>query len=235
MIGLAIKVYDPEHLLGDDETVGVTCVMVPHDLPGVHSGTRHLPMNTVFMNGPTWGNDVFIPMDQVIGGQDMLGKGWTMLLECLSIGRSISLPALAAGAGKVASLATGSYACVREQFGRSISEFEGVQEALEPVAGYSYMMDAARLLTTSMLDRGVRPAVPSALLKYRNTDLMRSGDQPRHGRGGRARRHYGAAQFHGAHLPGCTYRHHGGGGQYPHPQPDGLRPGRHPLPSLYRR
>ena len=173
IIGLAIKVYDPEHLLGDDETVGVTCVMVPHDLPGVHSGTRHLPMNTVFMNGPTWGNDVFIPMDQVIGGQDMLGKGWTMLLECLSIGRSISLPALAAGAGKVASLATGAYACVREQFGRSISEFEGVQEALEPVAGYSYMMDAARLLTTSMLDRGVRPAVPSALLKYRNTDLMR--------------------------------------------------------------
>jgi acyl-CoA dehydrogenase len=159
IIGLAIKVYDPEHLLGDDETIGVTCVMVPHDLPGVHSGTRHLPMNSVFMNGPTWGNDVFIPMDQVIGGQDMLGKGWTMLLECLSIGRSISLPALAAGAGKVASLATGAYSCVREQFGRSISEFEGVQEALEPVAGYSYMMDAARLLTTSMLDRGVRPAV----------------------------------------------------------------------------
>jgi acyl-CoA dehydrogenase len=173
LIGLAIKVYDPQHLLGDDETIGVTCVMVPHDLPGVNSGTRHLPMNSVFMNGPTWGNDVFIPMDQVIGGQDMLGKGWTMLLECLSIGRSISLPALAAGAGKVASLSTGAYSCVREQFGRSINEFEGVQEALEPIAGYSYMMDAARLLTTSMLDRGVRPAVPSALLKYRNTDLMR--------------------------------------------------------------
>ena len=173
IIGLAIKVYDPEQLLGDNENIGVTCVMVPHDLPGVHSGTRHLPMNSVFMNGPTWGNDVFIPMDQVIGGQAMLGKGWTMLLECLSIGRSISLPALAAGAGKVASLATGAYAGVREQFGRSISQFEGVQEALEPIAGYSYMMDAARLLTTSMLDRGVRPAVPSALLKYRNTDLMR--------------------------------------------------------------
>lgn len=173
IIGLAIKVYDPEGLLGDEEVVGVTCVMVPHDLPGVHSGTRHLPMTSVFMNGPTWGNDVFIPMDQVIGGQAMLGKGWTMLLECLSIGRSVSLPALAAGAGKVASLSTGAYSAVREQFGRSISQFEGVQEALEPIAGYSYMMDAARLLTTSMLDRGVRPAVPSALLKYRNTDLMR--------------------------------------------------------------
>lgn len=173
LIGLAIKVYDPDHLLGGDANIGVTCVLVPRDTEGVHAGARHLPMNTVFMNGPTWGNDVFIPMDQVIGGQKMLGKGWTMLLECLAIGRSISLPALGTGAGKVASLATGSYALVREQFGRSISQFEGVQEALEPIAGYTYMMDAARLLTAGMLDRGVRPAVPSAVLKYRNTDLMR--------------------------------------------------------------
>lgn len=173
LIGLAIKVYDPEHLLGEQEDIGVTCVLVPADAEGVHAGARHLPMNTVFMNGPTWGTDVFIPMNQVIGGQDMLGKGWTMLLECLSIGRSISLPALGTGAGKLASLATGSYAYTREQFGRSISQFEGVQEALEPIAGYTYMMDAARLLTSGMLDRGVRPAVPSAVLKYRNTDLMR--------------------------------------------------------------
>jgi len=147
--------------------------MVPRDTDGVNAGARHLPMNTVFMNGPTWGTEVFIPMEQVIGGQDMLGKGWKMLLECLSIGRSISLPALGTGAGKLASLATGSYAYTREQFGRSISQFEGVQEALEPIAGYTYMMDAARLLTAGMLDRGVRPSVPSAVLKYRNTDLMR--------------------------------------------------------------
>lgn len=173
LIGLAIKVYDPDKLLGDQDDIGVTCVMVPRETEGVNAGARHLPMNTVFMNGPTWGTEVFIPMDQVIGGQDMLGKGWTMLLECLSIGRSVSLPALGTGAGKVASLATGSYALTREQFGRSISQFEGVQEALEPIAGYTYMMDAARLLTAGMLDRGVRPAVPSAVLKYRNTVLMR--------------------------------------------------------------
>jgi len=174
VIGLAIKVYDPDLLVGDHENVGITCVLVPADLAGVNSGSRHLPMNAVFMNGPTWGEEVFIPMDQVIGGQDMLGKGWSMLLECLSIGRSISLPAMGAGAGKLASLSAGSYACIREQFGRSISQFEGVQEALEPIAGYTYMMDAARLMTASMLDRGVRPSVPSAVLKYRNTDLMRT-------------------------------------------------------------
>jgi len=173
LIGLAIKVYDPDRLLGDEEIVGVTCVLMPRELEGVNAGARHLPMNTVFMNGPTWGNEVFIPMQQVIGGQAMLGKGWTMLLECLSIGRSISLPALATGAGKLACLATGAYAVTREQFGRSISQFEGVQEALEPLAGHTFQMNAARLLTAGMLDRGVRPAVPSALLKYRNTALMR--------------------------------------------------------------
>ena len=173
LIGLAIKVYDPQQLLGQQEQIGVTCVLVPRDLPGVNIGTRHLPMDTAFMNGPTWGNDVFIPMDFVIGGQSRLGQGWTMLMECLAIGRSISLPALSTGAGKLVSLAVGSYSRVREQFGRPISRFEGVQEALEPIAGYTYMMDAARLLTASMLDRGVRPAVPSALLKYRSTDLMR--------------------------------------------------------------
>ncbi|MDN3640139.1 acyl-CoA dehydrogenase [Simiduia curdlanivorans] len=173
LIGLAIKVYDPDKILGNATDIGVTCVLIPRTTEGVNSGARHLPMNTVFMNGPTWGTNVFIPMDQVIGGQAMLGKGWTMLLECLSIGRSISLPALGAGAGKLACLASGSYAFTREQFGRSISQFEGVQEALEPMAGFTYMMDAARLLTAGMLDRGIRPAVPSALLKYRNTDLMR--------------------------------------------------------------
>ncbi|MFN2329127.1 MAG: acyl-CoA dehydrogenase [Chromatocurvus sp.] len=174
LIGLAIKVYDPEHLISDEEAIGVTCVLVPRALDGVNAGARHLPMNTVFMNGPTWGTEVFIPMDQVIGGQDMLGKGWTMLLEALSIGRSISLPAMGTGAGKMASLSSGAYAYVREQFGRSISQFEGVQEALEPIAGNTYMMNAARLLTAGMLDRGIRPSVPSAVLKYRNTDLMRT-------------------------------------------------------------
>ena len=173
LIGLAIKVYDPDNLLGNGHELGVTTVMIPSDTEGVNHGPRHLPMNTVFMNGPTWGEDVFIPLDQVIGGREMIGQGWRMLLECLSIGRSISLPALGTSGGKMACATTGAYAAVREQFGRSISEFEGVQEAMEPMAGYTWMMDSARIFTAGMLDRGVKPSVPSALLKYRNTDLMR--------------------------------------------------------------
>ncbi|MCC5885850.1 MAG: acyl-CoA dehydrogenase [Gammaproteobacteria bacterium] len=173
LIGLAIKVFDPDDLLGRGRELGVTAVMVPSDTPGVNHGPRHMPMNTVFMNGPTWGEDVFIPMEQVIGGEAMIGEGWKMLLERLSIGRSISLPALGVAGAKMACLTTGAYAEVREQFGRSISNFEGVQEALEPMAGYTWMMDAARIFTAGMVDRGGKPSVPSALLKYRNTDLMR--------------------------------------------------------------
>ena len=174
LIGLAIKVYDPERLLqGESAEPGVTCVMIPSDLDGVHSGVRHLPLDSVFMNGPTWGEDVFIPLDFVIGGAEMIGKGWVMLLEVLSIGRSISLPALATSSGKMSCLSVGAYAAVREQFGRSIAEFEGVQEALESIAGHTFLMDCARQFTASMLDRGERPSVPSALLKYHNTGLMR--------------------------------------------------------------
>ncbi|HCB39209.1 MAG TPA: acyl-CoA dehydrogenase [Gammaproteobacteria bacterium] len=173
LIGLAIKVEDPNGLLGADHPMGVTCVLIPSDTDGVHQGDRHLPMNQAFMNGPTWGEDVFIPMEQIIGGQERIGQGWIMLLECLSVGRAISLPALSTGAGKHCCLTTGAYAAIRQQFGRSIAEFEGVQEALEPIAGDTYMMDAARRLTAAMLDRGIKPAIPSALLKYRNTELMR--------------------------------------------------------------
>jgi len=236
LIGLAIKVYDPEGLLGDEHDLGVTTVMVPADTEGVHHGPRHLPMNTPFMNGPTWGHDVFIPLDQVIGGRDMVGQGWRMLLECLSIGRSISLPGLGTSAGKMACLTTGSYAAVREQFGRSISDFEeGVQEAMEPMAGYTWMMDSARIFTAGMLDRGVKPSVSlrrPAEIPQHGPDADRG--KQRHGRGRRPRCHPWAAQLPGAHLPGHSHRHYGGGREHPDPQPDGLRPGRYPLPPLHR-
>ncbi len=173
LIGLAIKVIDPEGLLGDKKELGVTCVLVPNNLPGVIQGQRHLPMNTVFMNGPTKGDNVFVPMEHVIGGATMIGKGWSMLIELLSIGRSVSLPALSVGAGKYVCLTTGAYAAIRKQFGHSIARFEGIEEALEPIAGYTYMMDAARRFTASMLEQKINPAIPSAILKYRNTELMR--------------------------------------------------------------
>lgn len=174
ILGLAFKAYDPDGLLGENKDLGITCALVPTDLAGIKIGSRHLPLNAVFMNGPTWGEDVFIPFEFIIGGQEGIGLGWRMLMNCLSVGRSISLPALSAGAGKSVSMTTGAYAKIRSQFGTAIGEFEGVQEALVQIGGLTYLMDAARQFTAGLVDQGLKPAVPSAMLKYHNTEMMRT-------------------------------------------------------------
>ena len=173
LLGLAFKLYDPEHLLGNQEDIGITLALIPTTHPGVNIGRRHLPANIPFQNGPNSGKDVFIPMDWVIGGQDKIGQGWRMLMECLSDGRGISLPALSTGAGKLASRTTGAYARIRRQFNMPIGEFEGVQEVLARIAGLTYMMDASRVLTLTALDQGEKPSVITAIIKYHLTESMR--------------------------------------------------------------
>jgi acyl-CoA dehydrogenase len=173
LLGLAFRLFDPDHLIGQEEDVGITLALIPTNTPGVNIGTRHNPMNVPFQNGPNWGKDVFIPMDWVIGGTKRCGEGWRMLMDCLAAGRSISLPALSVGAGKLASRATGAYARIRKQFRLPIGRFEGVEEPLARIAGYTYFMDAARTLTARGLDAGEQPAVASAIVKYQLTEHMR--------------------------------------------------------------
>lgn len=174
VLGLAFKLYDPDHLLGDQEELGITCALIPTNTPGIDIGNRHYPLNASFQNGPNRGKDVFIPIDWIIGGQEQAGQGWRMLMECLAAGRSISLPALSTGAGKLVSRSTGAYARVRKQFKTPIGKFEGVEEALARIAGTSYMMDATRSLTATAIDLGESPSVISAIAKYSLTESMRS-------------------------------------------------------------
>lgn len=173
VLGLAFKAFDPDGLLGEQADLGITCALIPVNTPGVDIGRRHNPMSGAFMNGPNSGKDVFIPMDWVIGGQAGVGNGWRMLMESLSAGRGISLPSLGTAAGKFAARQTGNYARVRKQFRLPIGKFEGVEEALARIGGITYMMDAARVLTTAALDMGEKPSVVSAILKYHNTEGMR--------------------------------------------------------------
>ena len=173
LLGLAFKAHDPEHLLGDKEDLGISLALIPTDTPGVEIGRRHLPLGAAFMNGPNSGKDVFIPLDYLIGGQDMLGKGWMMLMNCLSVGRSISLPAVGTGAAKFTSLVTGQYAQVREQFNVPLAAFEGIQEALARIGGNAWLMDSARMLTANAVDLGEKPSVLSAILKYHLTERGR--------------------------------------------------------------
>jgi acyl-CoA dehydrogenase len=173
VLGLAFKLYDPDHLVGDKEELGITCALIPTDTPGVEIGARHFPLNQAFMNGPNRGRDVFIPLGWIIGGPKRAGQGWRMLMECLAAGRSISLPALATGAGKLVSRATGAYSRVRKQFKTPIGRFEGVEEVLARMAGLTYMMDATRTLTAAAVDLGESPSVVSAVVKYHLTETMR--------------------------------------------------------------
>ncbi|MGH8352618.1 MAG: acyl-CoA dehydrogenase, partial [Pseudomonas sp.] len=173
LLGLAFKAYDPEHLLGEQEDLGISLALVPTDTPGVAIGRRHLPLGAAFMNGPNSGQDVFVPLDCLIGGQAMLGKGWMMLMNCLSVGRSISLPAVGTGSAKYCSLVSGQYTQIREQFNLPLAAFEGIQEALARIGGNAWLMDSARLLTASAVDQGEKPSVLSAILKYHLTERGR--------------------------------------------------------------
>ncbi|MGH1542087.1 MAG: acyl-CoA dehydrogenase [Arenicella sp.] len=173
LLGLAFKAYDPDGLLGDKEELGITCALVPTNHKDVSIGRRHYPLNAAFQNGPNWGEDVFIPMSWVIGAEEGVGRGWRMLMGCLSAGRGISLPATGVCASKMAVRMTGAYARIREQFGISINKFEGIDEALARMGGLTYMMESARLLTLAGLDIGEKPAIVSAIAKYYLTEGAR--------------------------------------------------------------
>jgi acyl-CoA dehydrogenase len=173
LIGLAVKLKDPDNLLGKGEEPGITCVLVPANTPGVALGRRHNPMGSPFYNCPTKGKDVIVSVDQIIGGADGAGRGWQMLMECLAAGRSISLPSQSAGGTKGLLRLVSAYSVIRRQFGLPIGKFEGIEEPLARITGLVYLMEAARITTTAAVDQGIKPAVVSAIAKFNQTELAR--------------------------------------------------------------
>jgi len=173
VVGLAFRMFDPDRLLGGEVDIGITCALIPHDVPGIEIGRRHLPLNQPFQNGPVHGHDVFVPLDCIIGGVQMAGHGWRMLVEQLSVGRCISLPSIATGGAKIGTFATGAYARIRRQFNQPVGRFEGVEQVIARMTAHTYIMDAARSVTIAAIDSGARPAVPAGILKYHVTELGR--------------------------------------------------------------
>jgi acyl-CoA dehydrogenase len=174
VVGLAFVLRDPDRLLGDKDEIGITCALLPADLPGIETGPRHDPLGVPFLNGPTYGKDVFAPLDMIIGGSQNAGIGWRMLMETLAAGRGISLPSLAVGCAQLATRVVTAYANVREQFGLPIGRFEGIEEPVARIGGRTYIMDAARRLTLGAIDEGQKPAVISAIVKRYLTEGMRA-------------------------------------------------------------
>lgn len=173
VIGLAFRLLDPEHLLGSADEIGITLALIPANHPGVEIGRRHSPANQAFMNGPTRGRDVFIPLTWIIGGRDYAGRGWSMLMNALAAGRGISLPAMGTTAAKQMARVSFQYAAIRQQFHVPIGKLEGVEEMLARIAGHAYTLEAARRLTCIGLDQGEQPGVVSAIMKYSSTERMR--------------------------------------------------------------
>ncbi|MEJ0036332.1 MAG: acyl-CoA dehydrogenase [Gammaproteobacteria bacterium] len=173
VVGLAFRLFDPDKLLGEGVDRGITCALIPRGTAGITIGRRHFPLNIPFQNGPIQGRDVFVPLDFIIGGEKMIGQGWRMLVEQLSVGRCISLPSNATGGAKAATWASGAYGRIRRQFNMPVGKFEGVEAVLARMAGLTYTMDAARSVTAGAIDGGEKPSVPSAMLKYHVTEMSR--------------------------------------------------------------
>ncbi|MBS0289468.1 MAG: acyl-CoA dehydrogenase [Proteobacteria bacterium] len=173
VFGLAFKLYDPNHLLFDKIEVGITLCLIPTNHPGVQIGQRHFPLNMAFMNGPIRGKDVFVPIEWIIGGAKMAGSGWRMLMECLSAGRGISLPALSTATGMLSLRMTSAYCAIRKQFSVSIGTFEGIEQPLARIAGLTYLLQATRSLTACGVDQGFKPSVATAIAKYHMTEMAR--------------------------------------------------------------
>ncbi len=173
LIGLAFRLQDPDGLIGDTEDYGITCALIPRSTKGLEIGRRHLPVGDAFLNGPIKGDGIFVPLDSIIGGQEMAGKGWRMLVNCLSVGRAVTLPTTGSVISKRCTLGTSSYANLRSQFGVNIAKFEGVQKPLARMAGLTYIIEAASIQTIQSIDDGNKPSVPSAILKYHCTEMAR--------------------------------------------------------------
>jgi acyl-CoA dehydrogenase len=173
LIGIALQVFDPENVLGRGDTLGMTVAIVPARHPGVHVGRRHLPCGAAFSNGPTRGEDVFIPLAWVIGGEAMVGRGWWMITECLATSRAIALPGCAAAGTKAMLRVSTAYGHIRRQFGFPIAKMEGLEEPLARMAETAYVNEACRAVIAAMVDRGEKPSALSALVKYQTTERLR--------------------------------------------------------------
>lgn len=182
LIGLAIDVYDPDGLLGDDypyanptnKQVGITVALLEREHKGIEIGNRHMTSGVGFMNGPIRGRDVHIGFDQVIGGKEYLGKGWVMLMSCLGVGRAVSLPATSNAGMEFTTLYTLLYAGMRKQFNLPIAQMEGVIEKLSNSVYLHFINTATKNLANTLVDDGENPAVASAMVKYASTNDVRT-------------------------------------------------------------
>lgn len=171
LMGIAFNLKDPDNILQNKKS-GITLALLERGHDGLIQETHHNPLNAGFPNGTIKG-EFYINPDQVIGGDENIGNGWKMLMDCLSAGRGISLPATANASSKVATFGMINYVKVREQFKMSLSNMEAIQEKINSMVFNTWIIQSGVSMTNDILDNGNSPAVISAIMKQQCTERGR--------------------------------------------------------------
>jgi len=171
LMGIAFNLKDPDNILQNKKS-GITLALLERGHDGLIQETHHNPLNAGFPNGTIKG-EFYINPDQVIGGHENIGNGWKMLMDCLSAGRGISLPATANASSKVATFGMINYVKVREQFKMSLSNMEAIQEKINSMVFNTWIIQSGVCMTNDILDNGNSPAVISAIMKQQCTERGR--------------------------------------------------------------
>ncbi len=171
LMGIAFNLKDPDNILQNKKS-GITLALLERGHDGLIQETHHNPLNAGFPNGTIKG-EFYINPEQVIGGHENIGNGWKMLMDCLSAGRGISLPATANASSKVATFGMINYVKVREQFKMSLSNMEAIQEKINSMVFNTWIIQSGVCMTNDILDNGNSPAVISAIMKQQCTERGR--------------------------------------------------------------
>jgi acyl-CoA dehydrogenase len=172
LIGIAFNVEDPNKLLKNNKS-GISVALVENSQPGLLQLTRHNPNNAGFPNGTIKGT-ICIDCDQIIGGKDKIGDGWKMLMECLAVGRGVSLPATANGSSKYITHSIMNYINIRKQFNMNISNMEAVREKFIDMYLNTWIIHTSVNFTNHILDTGSTPSVITAIMKQQTTERART-------------------------------------------------------------
>ena len=172
LIGIAFNLKDPNGLLTNKRT-GITLALISNAENGLRKDTYHNPNNAGFPNGTIKGT-IYIDPKNVIGGEDNIGEGWKMLMECLAVGRGVSLPASASGTSKYTTLSIMNYVNIRTQFNMPIGNMEAVREKFIDMYINTWIIHASVKFTNNILDSGSTPSVITAIMKQQTTERARS-------------------------------------------------------------
>ena len=175
LIGIAVKLKDPNTLYSNKKELGIAFILIETEkIKQDINSKRHIVLSSSIHNGTIVCNDLIIPTDNIIGGLKNAQLGWKMLIECLSLGRGISLPCLANAQSKLSTLLTLNYASIREQFKKPIIQFEGIEEKIADMMTKTYSINATLSMTENIVQSGKVPSVISAISKYYCTEQCRS-------------------------------------------------------------